>query len=611
MTVTVTGQNDEMADGDQPYTIALGKVVSTDPSYAGQDPEDVQIANEDDGLPGFFVSVPAPGATTTEAGGTASFTVRLRSRPTADVTVAIASSKAAEGQANVTELVFTPASYATPQTVTVTGQDDVVDDGDQAYSVAVGPVTSADALYAAVAKVDVALTNTNDDMAGVMVSTMTPSYMTTERGGQVSFTVRLASAPTADVTVPVSSWNPLEGAVAPTSLVFTAANWSTAQTVTITGQNDAADDDDQGYSIVLGSAASGDPSYSGLDPNDVALVNVDDDASGISVSAPPPGSSTTEAGGQVTFSVVLTSEPSANVTIPVSSTVTAEGLADKTELVFTTANWATPQTVTVTGQGDAVVDGDQSYAITLGAATSSDVKYAGIDPADVALVNRSVCYAVKATAADARVTMPATGWGLGTSDWTLELWVKLHSDFPSPGGGKVIYMNEGYAAHNVQSMVDGQGRFFCGTYHDYCPCSKGSGNLTLWSQPIADGAWHHVACVRTGGTGTLYVDGALADTDVVDVNLSVRRIHFYRGARPGYGPSLDGDFADGESSPLARQQGAVVSAVLRASLRPPRAPRLVALSRTTLPASDRTRGGPRAARDVDRAWFASASFGRA
>jgi hypothetical protein len=73
----------------------------------------------------------------------------------------------------------------------------------------------------------------------------------------------------------------------------------------------------------------------------------------------------------------------------------------------------------------------------------------------------------------------------------------------------------------VSTTVDANGRFSCRTYHDYCPCTKGSGNLTVTSAPLNDGTWHHVACVRTGGTGKLYVDGTLADTDVVDVNLSV------------------------------------------------------------------------------------------
>src|SRR5262249_19187189 len=89
-----------------------------------------------------------------------------------------------------------------------------------------------------------------------------------------------------------------------------------------------------------------------------------------------------------TFKVALTTPPKANVTIPVSSSNSAEGRASMTSVTFTPANWNVPQTITVTGMDDSVVDGNKSYSIILGAATSSDPDYAGIDPQDVALTNR-------------------------------------------------------------------------------------------------------------------------------------------------------------------------------------------------------------------------------
>ena len=46
-----------------------------------------------------------------------------------------------------------------------------------------------------------------------------------------------------------------------------------------------------------------------------------------------------------------------------------------------------PQTVTVTGVDDTIVDGDIAYAIVLGAASSADPAYNGLDPADVAVTN--------------------------------------------------------------------------------------------------------------------------------------------------------------------------------------------------------------------------------
>src|SRR5436853_635157 len=84
--VTVTGVDDFVADGDQPYAIATGPAGSADPNYRGLDAADVSLVNRDDDIAGITVT-PTAGLVTTEAGGTASFTVVLTSQPTADVTV--------------------------------------------------------------------------------------------------------------------------------------------------------------------------------------------------------------------------------------------------------------------------------------------------------------------------------------------------------------------------------------------------------------------------------------------------------------------------------------------------------------------------------------------
>ena len=44
-TVTVTGIDDGVDDGDTAYTIVLSAAVSSDPDYNGIDPEDVSATN--------------------------------------------------------------------------------------------------------------------------------------------------------------------------------------------------------------------------------------------------------------------------------------------------------------------------------------------------------------------------------------------------------------------------------------------------------------------------------------------------------------------------------------------------------------------------------------
>jgi hypothetical protein len=136
------------------------------------------------------------------------------------------------------------------------------------------------------------------------------------------------------VNIGVSSTDTGEGVADTASLTFTAADWSIDQTVTVTGVDDDVDDGDQAYSVELANAVSTDGIYNGLDPADVAVLNIDDDAAGF-VLTPPAIANTTEAGGTVTFTVKLTSEPLADVNIGVSSTDTGEGVADTASLTFT------------------------------------------------------------------------------------------------------------------------------------------------------------------------------------------------------------------------------------------------------------------------------------
>lgn len=221
---------------------------------------------------------------------------------------------------------------------------------------------------------------------GVSVGSPSPNGTTTETGGSVSFNVVLATQPAGDVVIPVSSSDLTEGSVNVSSLTFNAANWNVPQSVTIVGVNDNVDDGNLAYSVVLGAATSTDPAYNGLNPNDVSLTNQDDDTAGITRGT-PSGTSTTEVGGAITFTVRLNSEPTASVTIPISSSDTTEGLVSIASLVFTPTNWNLDQTVTVTGVDDAIFDGNVAYNAVVGAATSADSLYNGNNPADVALTN--------------------------------------------------------------------------------------------------------------------------------------------------------------------------------------------------------------------------------
>jgi len=95
---------------------------------------------------------------------------------------------------------------------------------------------------------------------------------------------------------------------------------------------------------------------------------------------------TSEAGGSASFSVRLSQAPTANVVVSLTSSKTQEGALSITNLSFDANNWNTDQSVTVRGVDDTVLDGNQTYQISL-VTTSSDALFNGITTNSLSAVN--------------------------------------------------------------------------------------------------------------------------------------------------------------------------------------------------------------------------------
>ncbi len=444
-TVTVTGVDDNIDDGNQPFTVSTAAAVSTDPNFAGKNAADVALVNNDDDTAGITVSTVT--GSTTESGASTTFTVVLDTRPAVDVTVPLSSNDLTEGTVAPSSVTFTPANWDTAQTVTVTGVDDSLVDGNITYAILTAPAVSADGAYSGVDAANVAVTNNDNDAPGISVNPAS-GLTTTEAGGTATFTIALLAQPTADVTIPLSSDNTAEGTVSPASITFTAADFATPRTVTVTGVDDSVVDGDIGYNILTNPAVSGDAGYSGLNGIDAAVTNLDDDQIGITVG--PISGNTTEAGlGTATFTVVLASQPSADVTLALTTSDGSEGTVVPASMTFTVANFATPQVATVTGANDDLDDGDIAYTIFTGPATSTDTGYSGFDANDVAVINEDDDTAGFAFGAPSGTTTEAGGTATFTvaltSEPTASVTIGLSSSDPSEGalpqGSNVIFSN--------------------------------------------------------------------------------------------------------------------------------------------------------------------------
>ncbi|HEY4761826.1 MAG TPA: DUF4347 domain-containing protein, partial [Thermoguttaceae bacterium] len=210
--------------------------------------------------------------------------------------------------------------------------------------------------------------------------TPTSGLNTSEAGGTAMFTVVLNSAPTADVNIGISSNNTNEGTVSTSSLRFTTSNWNVAQTVTITGVDDIIIDGNVAYTIVTAPAASADPIYNGMNAADVSVINTDNETAQVLITQSGGATNVAEGGATDAYTVRLTTQPLADVIVTLNHDSQLE--PSSSTLTFTSANWSTPQTVTVTGADDSTAEGVHSSTITHSVA-SSDASYDGITAASV------------------------------------------------------------------------------------------------------------------------------------------------------------------------------------------------------------------------------------
>jgi hypothetical protein len=208
---------------------------------------------------------------------------------------------------------------------------------------------------------------------------------TVSRSGDTSSQASVNWSVAGTGTSPASA-SDFEGGVLPSGSI-TFASGESSRTIAVRVAGDLAVESNEGFDVILSSPSEGNLLGSSQAAGSIRNDDAPPAVPGITVS-PLSGLTTSESAGSATFTIVLQSRPNADVVIPISSGDTSEGIANVTSLTFTSSNWNTPQTVRVTGVDDTIRDGNVSYTILVGRATSSDVAYNGIDASDVIVVNQ-------------------------------------------------------------------------------------------------------------------------------------------------------------------------------------------------------------------------------
>ena len=369
-TVTVTAVDDRVDDDGESVVLRFNSLPA---GVSAGVPAAATVTITDNDTAGVTVvsagSLPSP----VGEGGMGTYTVVLDSQPLGNVTVTPTSGDLDVVSVSPTSLTFTTGNWATAQTVTVTAeQDDNADD--ESVDVSHMVVSSADAVYDAVTAAGVRVEVADDGFPVVSVSFGAGMYSVSEDGMTASVTVSLSAVPYREVVIPITVSNQGDTSAgdylaAPATLTFAAD--VTEQSFTFAAVDDRVDDD--GESVVLGFNMLPDRVEAGA-PATATVTIADNDTAGVTVSA---GSVDVGEGGTRTYTVVLDSQPSENVTVTTVSGDEAAVTVSPTTLTFTTGNWATAQTVTVRAEHDNNADNESVRVSHAAASTDSAYNLTG------------------------------------------------------------------------------------------------------------------------------------------------------------------------------------------------------------------------------------------
>lgn len=174
--------------------------------------------------------------TTGEAGLEDQFTIALSEQPDSAVSVPLASSEPQEGSVVPATLVFDPGNWNQPQSVTVSGVDDTLLDGEAAYQIQIGPTASDDLVFDGLTHSPLDAINSDDEQASIKV-TPDNGLATAGANSSAELTVSLSAEPLEPVTVSVQSSQPAWGQPDVSEVVLNAQNWRSGESLEIDGQD--------------------------------------------------------------------------------------------------------------------------------------------------------------------------------------------------------------------------------------------------------------------------------------------------------------------------------------------------------------------------------------
>ena len=401
-TITLRATADNTAESPaETVDIGLGTVTNTGLTNFGG------VTQTDSLAPFTIADVTPAGVSITESGGSTSvteaagttntdtYTVVLKSQPTATVIIAVTSDDLEAAMVSPATLSFTPSNWDNAQMVTVTGVDDAVDQTGNRSVIISHSTTSTDAKYNGntISIPSVTATVVDDDNTGPSalpaVEFTAAVYSGGEASGNHTINVALMATPafTAATTVSYAVSGTATAGEDFTPLPGTVSMTGGAGVIPITILQDQMDDDGETIILTL-TAANG---YTVGTQGSTTITITDDDGT-----TPPPSTlpvvSITGGGGvsegeEASFTVTATPAPAPGTTISVNVRISASS-------DFASSGQTGSRSITIDASGRA------SFTVTTEDDTTQEE-----DGRIMATVRRGSGYTPHGTTASASVTV--------------------------------------------------------------------------------------------------------------------------------------------------------------------------------------------------------------
>ena len=379
-TFTVTAVDDDLSEGTEKFTVALGTVAGDLSSRvsvkSGSGSVTTTIAESDP------ITISLSGPTTVDEGDTtASYTVSLSPSgvtPTADLTVAYATS---DGTATAGDdytaasgtLTFTATDTA-DRTVTVSTIEDSLDESGETFKFAISSPQGGGGPAPSLSSTAKSVTTTigDDDATPDAITLSVDPTSVGESDSATGITVTAAldgdSTLTSDTTVTISlggtAGSADYGASTLASVTISAGDASGTGTLTVTPKTDAVVEGDETI-VVSGSVT-------GFTVSDATITLDDDDSAELSITGP---SSNVAEGSDASYTVTLSKATAKQVEVAWSATAGTAEAADFSPasgtVTFPAGSAAdAKQSFDVAIADDDLSEGTEKFTVTLGTITS-------------------------------------------------------------------------------------------------------------------------------------------------------------------------------------------------------------------------------------------------